>query len=301
MNVLLVPDHPGWAFDHRAKDLLALRMNTIRFTIKYPSEIRINDHNQYDLIYPMSLSIARRLNEKGIPLDRMATGITSLRVFEKQMINKHTFKPEFIQFVKKLRGINAWSDEIVKIFKPHCTIYKTRIGINEQEFKPVYKKRNHATFTVGWVGRIDGSNNRELKGYDIVLTALKGLEVKLDIRTFKENYVSREQMVGFYQGLDCYICSSRSEGLPNPVLEAAACGVPIITTKVGIIPELICHKKNGIIVPRTSEAIRNQVIHLMKHREERLLLGKNIAKTIRNNWTWEICKKDWEVFFKSII
>jgi glycosyltransferase involved in cell wall biosynthesis len=301
MKVLLVPDYPGWAFDHRAKDLSALRMDTIQFASKYVSDVKKNDQYDYDLIYPMSLSIARKLNVKGIPLGRMATGVTSLRIFEKQMVNKQTFKPEFIRFVKELRGINAWSDEIVNIFKSHYRIYKTRIGINERLFKVDYSKRNRSIFTVGWVGRIDGAKNRELKGYDLVLEALKGLKVKLDIRTFKENYVTRAQMVSFYQGLDCFICSSRSEGLPNPVLEAASCGIPIITTRVGIIPELIRHKKNGMITHRTSEAIRAQVIHLMKHPKERLELGNNIAKTIRDSWTWEMCKKDWETFFRSIV
>lgn len=300
MKVLLVPDRSGWAFDHRAKDLISLKWNGIRLYLKYQSDVKASDQNRYDLIYPMSLSIARRLHAAGIPLQQMATGITSLRVFEKQMINKQRFNSDFLSFVRKLRGINAWSDEIVQTFKPHCPIYKTRIGINEELFKPDSKRRSSNKFTIGWVGRIDESKARELKGYDIVLKALEGLDVKLDIRTYKENYVPRAKMVEFYQGIDCFICSSRSEGLPNPVLEAAACGVPVISTKVGIIPELIINKKNGMIVSRNSEAIRKQVDYLMKHSKERQALGTNMRETIVKSWTWNICKQDWENYFKSI-
>lgn len=301
MKVLLVPDQPGWAFDHRTKDLLAQRWADIQFSSKYQAEIHASEHNNYDLIYPLSLSIARRLHQKGIPLERMATGITSLRVLEKQIIDKKKFRPDFLDFIKNLRGINAWSDEIVQLFKPHCPIFKTRIGIDESLFRPGEKNNRSSVFTVGWVGRIDGAEHRELKGYDIVLKALKGLDLKFVTRTFKEHYVPRVKMVQFYQRLDCFICSSRSEGLPNPVLEAAACGVPIITTKVGIIPELILHQKNGIIVPRTSEAIRKQVQYLMQYPNERYTLGTNIRKTIVADWTWDLCKKDWEIFFKSIV
>ncbi|MGM1048172.1 MAG: glycosyltransferase family 4 protein [Bacillota bacterium] len=302
MKILLVPDHLGWAFDNRAKDLLALKRNGIRFYLKYQSEVKASDQNKYDLIYPLSLSIARKLNKTGIPFNKMATGITSIRVYEKQMIDKNNFKPEFLKLIKELRGINAWSDEIVQTFKPHTPIYKTRIGIDTDLFKPGKRRKKESdVFTVGWVGRIDEVAHRELKGYDIVLQALKGLNVKLDIRTFKEHYVPRAKMVEFYQGLDCFICSSRSEGLPNPVLEAAACGVPIITTKVGIIPELIQNKKNGIIIPRTPEAIRKQVKYLIQHPVERQKLGVKIRETILGSWTWDICKKDWEAFFKSVV
>lgn len=301
MKVLLVPDQPGWAFDNRAKDLLALRWDKIRLYAKYQDDVKASDQKKYDLIYPMSLSIARRLNEQGIPYHRMAAGITSLRVFEKQMINRTTFKPEFLATIKQLRGINAWSDEIVRTFQPHCPIFKTRIGIDEQQFKPADKAKSSTVFRVGWVGRKDTEKHRELKGYDILLKAVEGLDIKLDIRTFTENYVPRHKMANFYQSLDCFVCSSRSEGLPNPVLEAASCGVPIISTKVGIVPELIRHRKNGIITKRTSRAIRQHIKYLIKHSKEREALGASMRRNIVRHWTWELCKRDWEAFFKKMI
>jgi len=150
-------------------------------------------------------------------------------------------------------------------------------------FRPRFKVKDNENhkFTIGWVGRIDKKNHRKLKGYDIVLSALTDLNVSLDIRTFKENYVPREKMVEFYQGLDCFICSSESESLPNPVLEAAACGIPIISTKVGIVPELIKHHKNGLIVPRSSDDIHDAVIFLMNNPNKRAELtghGMNVKK-----------------------
>lgn len=301
MRILLAPTTPGWAFDHRAKDLLALDIKGIIFELKYLKDIKNEDQFSYDLIYPMTLDGARILHEKaGIPLKKMATGITSLRSIECYRLDGHKFNPDFIRFVKKLRGINTASDEIVRLFENQCTIYKTRVGINEAVFKPGSKQRAHKPFKIGWVGRIDKSEYRKLKGYDLVLTAIKELDVKLDIRTYRENYVPRDKMVQFYQGLDCFVCSSKSEHIPLPILEAAACGVPIITTNVGIVPELIRHKKNGIIVPRTSESMKQAIQYLMVHRNERKAMARSIRKTIVDKWTWETCKTDWETFFKSI-
>lgn len=302
MRVLLAPTVPGWAFDHRARDLLKLKFRHLRLDLKYLRQIRPEDRHKYDLIYPMTLEGAEILHRTAhIPWNKMAAGVTSLRSLAKHRNSKGKFKPEFLRFVKRLRGINTASNEIVALFAPHVDIRKTRVGIDASVFKPAKRPRSsQRPFTVGWVGRIDKPEYRKLKGYDLVLTAVKNLPVKLDIRTYKEHYVPRREMVSFYQKLDCFVCSSASEHIPLPVLEAAACGVPIIATKVGIVPELIRHGANGLIVPRTPQAIRKQIRYLMNSPAEREKLGANIRSTILRHWTWEHCKKDWEQFFLSI-
>ena len=48
-----------------------------------------------------------------------------------------------------------------------------------------------------------------------------------------------------YQGLDVLINSSHSEALPLAVMEAMACGVPVVATRVGGVPELVAHGTTG--------------------------------------------------------
>lgn len=303
MNILLIADRPGWAFANRAHDLIARRFTGLRFTVRYQHDVAPADHAAYDLVYPMSITIAWRLHKAGMPAHRMAAGVTSLDCVSRYIGPGRRIAPELLAFINKLRGINAWSDEIVSLFKPHCRIYKTRIGIDETLFRPAAVRRagTGRPFVVGWAGRIDVPKRRELKGYDLVTAALKGLDVKLDIRTFTEHYVPRKQMVGFYQGLDCFICSSQSEGLPNPLLEAAACGVPLITTRVGVVPELIRQGHNGLIINRSEEAIRQAVVYLMRRPERCRRLGKHIRSTIVEGWTWKKCGREWERFFRAML
>ncbi|MBU9713311.1 glycosyltransferase family 4 protein [Evansella tamaricis] len=299
MKILIVPNNPGWAFDHRAKDLLSQPFEEIELYLKYAGQVKETDQFEYDLIYPMSLSIAKKIKKLKIPFHKMATGITSLRVFEKH-VNNHEINKNFIDFLKSFRGINTASNQIQNIFKPYLSIHKTRVGINENLFKPNPKQGKNYSFNVGWVGRIDKKNYRELKGYNIVEKAIRKVKkIHFETRTYTSR-VPREKMVSYYQELDCFICSSKSEHIPLPILEAASCGVPIISTKVGIVPELINHKKNGLIIPRNSDDIAYSIKLLQKNPNMRKKFSKNIRNTIVNGWTWDICKREWETFFLSM-
>lgn len=55
------------------------------------------------------------------------------------------------------------------------------------------------------------------------------------------------RMVLVYNAADLFVLPSLSENLPNTIMEAMACGVPSIGFKVGGIPEMIEHKKNGYV------------------------------------------------------
>lgn len=52
----------------------------------------------------------------------------------------------------------------------------------------------------------------------------------------------------FYRCLDLYLIASRDEGGPKGLLEAAASGVPVVSTKVGMAADIIEHGKNGLLV-----------------------------------------------------
>ncbi|RME41600.1 MAG: glycosyltransferase [Planctomycetota bacterium] len=53
----------------------------------------------------------------------------------------------------------------------------------------------------------------------------------------------------WYACMDVYVCSSRYEGMSNAVLEAMACGLPVISTDVGDHAQVIRADRDGWIVP----------------------------------------------------
>jgi len=55
------------------------------------------------------------------------------------------------------------------------------------------------------------------------------------------------RIVDVYNACDVFVLPSLSENLPNTIMEAMACGVPCVGFKVGGIPEMIDHKRNGYV------------------------------------------------------
>ena len=70
---------------------------------------------------------------------------------------------------------------------------------------------------------------------------------------------------GFYRSLDLYLNTSRHEGIPLSILEAMACGVPVVAPAVGGIPEILRDREEGMLAmtrtaPVMADACR-RVVH----------------------------------------
>jgi glycosyltransferase involved in cell wall biosynthesis len=60
--------------------------------------------------------------------------------------------------------------------------------------------------------------------------------------------VSGLQKLAFFRGADVFIYPSYHEGMPMAVLEAMGCGLPIVATRVGGLPDLVVDGVNGVLV-----------------------------------------------------
>lgn len=80
---------------------------------------------------------------------------------------------------------------------------------------------------------------------------------------------------------------SVKEGMPNALLEAMACGIPVVATAVGGIPDVIRDGQNGVLIPRGQvDYFGKRVIDLIEGPEEnRLALGQAGRTTILENYT----------------
>jgi glycosyltransferase involved in cell wall biosynthesis len=61
-------------------------------------------------------------------------------------------------------------------------------------------------------------------------------------------WVSGEEKVRVFQECDIYVLPSYNEGLPGSILEAMSVGIPVVSTRVGGIPEAVSENKNGFLI-----------------------------------------------------
>ena len=74
----------------------------------------------------------------------------------------------------------------------------------------------------------------------------------------------RSDIRDLLNAFDVFVLPSLYEGLPNVVLEAMACGKPVIATEVDGTPEAVVQGRTGILVPpQDSEALGNAIIELL--------------------------------------
>ena len=78
------------------------------------------------------------------------------------------------------------------------------------------------------------------------------------------------------------------DGLPNVALEAMAAGKPVVGSRVGGIPELICDGENGLLVPeKDAAALADALVILARDPALRARLGASGRKEIRTERIWE--------------
>ncbi len=94
---------------------------------------------------------------------------------------------------------------------------------------------------------------------------LKKLVEDLDLKESILFYPVVNQTREFLSIFDCFVMPSLQEGLGLSVMEAQACGLPVVATRVGGIPSLIEHEKTGFLVePQDSAGLARAIIKILK-------------------------------------
>lgn len=116
--------------------------------------------------------------------------------------------------------------------------------------------------------------------------ALKELRGSLGLAEAVEfkGQVSADELVTLYQGAELFVISSTQEGLGIVMLEAMACGTPVVATDCGGPEGIVVDGETGRIVPNEdAPALAEAITMLLRDPEERHTLGNKCAAYIRQN------------------
>jgi L-malate glycosyltransferase len=91
-----------------------------------------------------------------------------------------------------------------------------------------------------------------------------------------------QKLLAIYQSHDIFILPSYSEGLPQVILEAMACGCVVLASNVGSIPNVIKHEVNGLLFqPRSTTSLIEQLDKIINNRYNLTAIRLNALKTAK--------------------
>lgn len=133
--------------------------------------------------------------------------------------------------------------------------------------------------------------------------ALELLVRTLDLQNNVE-FVGRlepNDMVALYHGADAMLNPTSVDNMPNSILEAMACGVPVISTDVGGVSFIVEHEVTALLVPSADEERMAEAIQRLYRDKE---LGRSLIKAgledVRQ-YAWPEVKEQWlDLYQKSV-
>jgi glycosyltransferase involved in cell wall biosynthesis len=99
--------------------------------------------------------------------------------------------------------------------------------------------------------------------------------------------VKNRELVEFYRHSEVFVLPTYYEAFPKVVVEAMACGKPVVATRTGGIPELVEEGETGFLVPFGSpEAISQKLLLLLGDRDMRASMGRRGRESVERRFTW---------------
>ena len=101
--------------------------------------------------------------------------------------------------------------------------------------------------------------------------------------------------------LPCVVAANNDrDGIPNVILEAMAAGVPVVSTPISAIPEVIIHNETGYLVtPRDSQDLADGLAHLLNSPQERTRLARKAQVFVRERFNVEQNVKGLKLLFEQ--
>lgn len=279
-KICLVADVPNWAFDIIAKALKNKLVHKYDIRIVYYDAKKESDifyeflekNNDCDLIHFFWRKVLLQF-ETDIFKSKVEASGNNYSEYVNKMISKiSTGAYDFLGLFGE--GVEDFINAINNYCSNYCVtskkLYDAYLNNNEfknptaivhdicnfERFKPINLQRfenQNRELVIGWVGnslrKVDGI---DLKGFHTIIKPViqelieEGYNIKEHYADRNEKWRTPEEMPDYYSEIDLCLCTSIHEGTPLPILEAMSCGVPVITTDVGIVREALRRKTKRI-------------------------------------------------------
>ena len=294
LNILRCGDRNFWAYHWIALE----EARYSRHNIEYAPYNNINLENK-DIAYIYSPNICT-YHAKELPLIARDKGI--------KVIGGYGGHPDYYN-VGKDEKVYACADMIVAISPqtydfaiqnyPNKKVVFMPESIDTEFFTK--KEFNPDSFIVGWAGGL----TKQVKRANL----LKLLDFKVFTRDdWKQQMQATEEvkldkMRDFYHSIDVLVVTSITECQPRVVMEAMACGLPVVSTDVGSIRLLLTEDCIVHVNPPALAVneMNNALKRLKNDAEYRRLVAQRNFEHVTKNWSWKNNAVIWDELFEYVM
>jgi glycosyltransferase involved in cell wall biosynthesis len=288
-KVAVIYDTPSWAFHHIAIQMAIHAPKDLEFTLipsgqqKSWRAFHANIAEDFDWFHYLWRGSTESIVRGG------ARNI-STSVYDHQFLDDLRFSQRLLGTVPFYVSSAKLHIEYSKLL-PGRSIPSCPDGVDPNFFYPSSIAGRHPQLKVGWVGNSKWGHNSNKGFHEIFSKSVEkaralGIPVEAHIADASITKRTHTAMADFYQEIDVLLCTSLTEGTPNPILEASSAGRAWISTDVGIVPELAGALQRNFIVERKVDSF---VTALQKLHDDRKLihtLGMENRANIEANWKW---------------
>jgi glycosyltransferase involved in cell wall biosynthesis len=235
--------------------------------------------------------------------------------------------------IKILEQINLRLTNHIILYSPNLINewnlqeYQNKISIAREHFLDFDRFKNNKNIEqrknlVGYIGRLS-----EEKGiYIFIQTIQKTINKRKDTEFFiggdgaayqqikkflhTNNLNNKVQLAGwiphddlpqYLNELKLLVLPSYTEGLPNIVLEAMACGTPVLTTPVGAIPDVITNEETGFIIKKNEPMeIAEDIVRILKHPDLQRII-ENAQELVKKQFNFEMCVENYKNTIQEVL
>jgi glycosyltransferase involved in cell wall biosynthesis len=228
-----------------------------------------------------------------------------------------------IQRCSRLIAISSHVRDLYKKLIDEKKISVIPFGIDTELFKPIQIKEKREECSILYAGSL-----YRLKGLQHLIYALaeirkQGLKAKLTIvgegqqkhelvalaeklgiktHVFFEGFVPYANMPKYYQQCDIFCFPTLGEPFGKAMIEAMACGKPVIASAIGGSTEIIRDGVNGVLFsPADSEALSTKMGWLLTDPKTRLRMGSKARQAVVERFSWPIIAEKYHQLYSELL
>lgn len=220
------------------------------------------------------------------------------------ILNK--FKAEFpeLSFFKIENGIKG------TLLKESLVNIRQKIQITKKKFDLIFLFVGRFGLAKNIPLLLDVFSHDDLKNVKLLMIGDGDETIKNIIRKTSEDTFGRIEYIGrtdhvmdYMKSVDALVITSRNEGAPIVLLEALSAGLPIVSTPVGGVSDIIKNNVNGFLTKGFS---KDEVVSLIKKMvyldgETASIFSQNNKNLFKEKYSIEVCAQRHEQLYKNLI